>query len=242
MKMAGWHIESSNTGMNICIVVPMSGPVKPSRSYHSPLRAAQARETRRRVLDAAAQLFLENGYPRTTIAAVATAADVAADTVLHLFGSKRGLLQEVMDVVIGGDDEDLPLLERVDPQEMRRERDQRRQIAMLAAGITTQLERIRPMDDILRSAATVDVDVAALRENLQLDQRRAAMRSVAGWIAANGPLRTKGTGAEAIEEAAAILWTITSPEVHQMLRDHWEWTPAAYEDWLRRTLESALLP
>jgi AcrR family transcriptional regulator len=231
--------------MNLCIVAPMSGPVKPSRSYHSPLRAAQARETRRRVLDAAVALFLENGYPRTTIAAVAAASDVAADTVLHLFGSKRGLLKEVMDVVIGGDDEDLPLLSRVDPQEMRQERDQRRQIAMFAAGITTQLERIRPMDDILRSAATVDVDVAALRMSLQLDQRRAAMRSVAEWIAANGPLRPQGGEdgeAAAIEAAAAILWTVTSPEVHQMLREHWEWTSQAYEDWLRRTLESALLP
>ena len=231
--------------MNICIVVPMSGPVKTPRSYHSPLRAAQARETRRRVLDAAVALFLENGYPRTTIAAVAGASDVAADTVLHLFGSKRGLLKEVMDVVIGGDDEEMPLLERVDPQEMRHESDQRRQIAMVAAGITTQLERIRPMDDILRSAATVDADVAALRMNLQLDQRRAAMRSVAGWIAANGPLRPQdgeNGEAEAIEAAAAILWTVTSPEVHQMLREHWGWTSAAYEDWLRRTLESSLLP
>ncbi len=224
------------------IVTLMSDPVKTPRSYHSPLRAAQARETRRRVLDAAARLFQERGYPRTTIADVATAADVAADTVLHLFGSKRGLLKEVMDVVVGGDDEDVSVLERLDPQEMRREKDQHRQIAMFAAGITTQLERIRPMDDILRSAAAVDEDVAALRENLQLDQRRAAMRSVAGWIAANGPLRTKGSGAEAIEAAAAILWTLTSPEVHQMLREHWGWTPAAYEQWLRTTLESSVLP
>ena len=231
--------------MNIGIVVPMSGPVKTSRSYHSPLRVAQARETRRRVLDAAVSLFLKNGYPRTTIAAVAAASNVAADTVLHLFGSKRGLLKEVMDTVIGGDDAELSLLDRVDPQEMRRETDQRRQIVMFAAGITAQLERIRPMDDILRSAAAVDEDVAALREDLQLEQRRAAMRAVAGWIAANGPLRSQGDAeseSEAIEAAAAILWTMTSPEVHQMLREHWAWTPAAYEDWLRTTLESSLLP
>jgi AcrR family transcriptional regulator len=220
----------------------MSEPVKASRSYHSPLRAAQARETRRRVLDAAGRLFQERGYPRTTIADVATAAEVAADTVLHLFGSKRGLLKEVMDIVVGGDDEDVAVLQRVDPQEMRREKDQRRQIAMFSAGITTQLERIRPMDDILRSAAAVDADVAALRDDQQLDQRRAAMRSIAGWIAANGPLRTEGSAAESVEAAAAILWTLTSPEVHQMLRERWGWTPAAYESWLRHTLDSSLLP
>ena len=87
-----------------------------------------------------------------------------------------------------------------------------------------------------------DADVAALRDDLQLDQRRAAMRSIAGWIAANGPLRTEGSAAESVEAAAAILWTLTSPEVHQMLRQHWGWTPAAYESWLRHTLESSLLP
>jgi AcrR family transcriptional regulator len=201
------------------------------------------------VIDAASELFLQNGYPRTTIATVAARAGVAADTVLHLFGSKRGLLKEVMDVVIGGDDDNVPVLERPDPQAMRQEPDQRRQIAMFAAGIAAQLERIRPMDDILRSAAAVDADVAALRTDLQLNQRRAAMRAVAEWIAANGPLRAEGGGGAAdgvedgmVEAAAAILWTLTSPEVHQMLREHWDWTPATYRDWLRRTLESALLP
>ncbi|MGV8850066.1 MAG: hypothetical protein ACOH16_11030 [Propionibacteriaceae bacterium] len=39
-----------------------------------------------------------------------------------------------------------------------------------------------------------------------------------------------------------ILWTLTSPVVHQMLREHWGWTPGAYEDWLRSTLKSSLLP
>jgi AcrR family transcriptional regulator len=220
----------------------MSEPVKTPRRYHSPRRAAQARETRRRVLDAAARLFQEQGYPRTTIAEVAAAADIAADTVLHLFGSKRGLLKEVMDVVVGGDDQEVAVLERADPQAARREKDQHVQIAMFAAGITEQLERIRPMDDILRSAAAVDAEAAALRDSLQLDQRRAAMRTVAGWIAANGPLCTDAGAADPVEAAAAILWTLTSPEVHQMLREHWGWGPATYEQWLRSTLESSLLP
>ena len=39
-------------------------------------------------------------------------------------------------MVIGGDDAESPLLDRADPQAMRAERDQRRQLAMFAAGIT----------------------------------------------------------------------------------------------------------
>jgi hypothetical protein len=36
---------------------------------------------------------------------------------------------------------------------------------MLAAGETDQLQRIRPVDDILRSAAAVDRETAALRQD-----------------------------------------------------------------------------
>ena len=46
---------------------------------------------------------------------------------------------------------------------------------MFASGISGQLERVRPMDDILRSAAPVDPGVAELRADLQLRQRRDAM-------------------------------------------------------------------
>jgi AcrR family transcriptional regulator len=215
----------------------MPEPVK-NRSYHSPRRAEQARATRRRVLDAATALFLERGYPKTTLAAVGRQAGVAADTVLHLFGSKRGLLREVMDAVVGGDDEQVPVLEREAPQRMRAERDQYRQIAMFAAGITGQLERIRPMDDILRSAAAVDPEAAALRDDLQLRQRRGAMTAVVGWIAANGPLRE----GRDVDQAAAAVWTLTSPEVHRMLRVDCGWSAEAYTDWLRDTLTRTLLP
>ncbi|KGH45554.1 hypothetical protein IN07_15650 [Modestobacter caceresii] len=208
------------------------------RSYSSPLRAERARGTRRRVIAAAVELFLARGYAGTTLAAVAAGAQVSVDTVFHLFGSKRGLLQAAMDTVIGGDDADVPLLERPDPQTMRTETDPRRQIALFAHGILGQLERIAPVDDMLRSAAAVDADVAALREDLHHRQRRQAMTTVAGWIASNSPLRD----AMPVEEAAAILWTLTSPELHHMFRVDCGWPPDRYERWLRTTLEDGLLP
>src|SRR6185437_2594599 len=127
--------------------------VKPTRAYRSPLREQQAQATRRRIIDSALALFLEQGYPATTIAAVARRAKVSADTVYATFGSKIVLLREVLDTVIGGDDEQVALLDRVGPQAVRAEPDQRRQLTMFTTGITDQLERVRPVDDILRSAA-----------------------------------------------------------------------------------------
>jgi AcrR family transcriptional regulator len=86
------------------------------------------------------------------MAAVAQRAEVSADTVYKRFGSKIALLKAVLDVVVGGDDDDVPLLERADPEMMRTEPDQRRQIALFARGMTVQLERLAPLDAILRSA------------------------------------------------------------------------------------------
>lgn len=109
---------------------------------------------------------------------------------------------------------------------------------MFAAGMSDQLERLRPMDDILRSAAAVDAEAAALRTDLQLRQRREAMRTVVTWIAARGPFRDEMSQ----EDAAAVTWTLTSPEVHLMLRDTWNWPPQRYTEWLQDTLTATLLP
>ena len=215
----------------------MSDPVK-RRGYVSPLRAERARRSRSRIVAAAIRLFLEDGYARTTIAAVASAAGVSADLVFHLFGSKRELLRAAMDASVGGDDRDVPFLERAEPQAMRRETDQRRQIAMFAAGMAGQLERVRPVDDMLRNAAAVDPQIAALREDIQLRQRRQAMTTVAGWLRDRGPFRDDMP----VEQAAAVIWTLTSPEVHRMLTVDWAWASPQYQDWLRTTLQATLLP
>jgi AcrR family transcriptional regulator len=208
------------------------------RAYSSALRTEQALQTRTRVITAAQQLFLERGYPKSTITAIAERSGVAADTVYHLFGSKSALLKEVLDVAIGGDDADQTVLDREEPQAMRAEPDQRKQVAMFAAGMSQQLERVRPMDDILRTAAAADADAAELRADLQLRQRRSAMTTVVEWIAEHGPLRDGTT----VERGAAIAWTLTSSEVHQMLRDIWGWSAEDYRDWLRDSLTSALIP
>ena len=212
--------------------------VKPARTYRSPLRAAQAQQTRRRIIESARTLFVENGYGPTTVAAVARHAGVSADTVYSGFGTKIALLQDVLAVVIGGDDQQVPFLERAAPQAMRAETDQRRQIAMFAHGMTEQLERIRPLDDVLRSAAAVDESAAELRAKTQTGQRLAAMKVVVQWVAERGGLRAGRT----VDEAGAVVWTLTSPEVHRMLRDDCGWPRERYEHWLRETLVDTLLP
>jgi len=208
------------------------------RSYDSSRRREDARLRRRRIVQAAAALFLSDGYPHTTIAAIAHRAQVSEDLIFTLFTSKRGVLKEVMDVAIGGDDEDVALLEREGPQAVRAATGQREQLRLFAAGMTSQLDRVRPLNDLIRSAAAVEPEIAALQDDLHLRQRRFAMSTVATWVAANGPLRNDMS----IDTAGSIIWALASPDVHRMLTVQCSWTSQQYQDWLRETLTAALLP
>jgi AcrR family transcriptional regulator len=60
-------------------------------------RAEQRRRTEARILDAAGRVFVDAGYDRTTIRAVASAAGVDAGLVMHYFGSKLELFRHVID-------------------------------------------------------------------------------------------------------------------------------------------------
>lgn len=223
--------------MNMSRMSLMSDRVKPRR-YRSATREEGARRSRRRMVEAATRLFLMDGYAGTPIRRVAEEASVSEELVFHVFGTKRGLLQAVVDVAVGGDDEPVRFLEREEPQRMRRETDQRVQVRMLAAGIAEQMARVRPVDDMLRAAVALDPGLAALREEVQVAQRRRAMETVAGWVAARGPLAEGVT----VTGAGLTLWALAGPEVHRMLVDQQGLSTQEYVDWLSATLVRALLP
>jgi AcrR family transcriptional regulator len=71
------------------------------------LRAARVAETEERILAAARELFVRDGYAATTLAAVADAARVGHRTVYVRFGTKAELLKRVVDVAIVGDTQDV---------------------------------------------------------------------------------------------------------------------------------------
>ena len=190
-----------------------------------------------RILDAAQNLFAERGYAATTMEAIGSAAGVAVDTVYAAFGSKAGVLKKLLDVRVGGDDAPLDLLDRPGPQVVRRQPNQRRQVAAFAADVSAIIERARPVDDIIRGAAAVDADIAALRRGSQ-EHRYRNMAQFASWLAAKGPFREGVTE----KEAADIVWTMTSPEVHRLLRVGRGWTQERYSAWLGQSLARILLP
>ena len=64
------------------------------------------------------------------------------------------------------------------------------------------------------------------------------MRTTIEWIQLNGPLAAGLTR----ERAAETYWTLSSTEVHHLLRVRLGYSPEGYEGWLGEELERALLP
>jgi AcrR family transcriptional regulator len=211
--------------------------VKRRRPYRSRLRAEQAAQTRLRILDAAGALFTERGYVATTVDAVAAQAGVAADTVYAIFGTKKALLSALIDLRVTGSSEGSDVLAGDGPQAVRAVSSQREMIAGFAADIALRVERVRPIDDVMRGAAAVDPDIADLRARMQ-ENRFSKLRAFVEWLAATGPLRDDID----VDAATATVWTLTSPEVNRMLRDVRGWSAPQYQQWLATTLLRVLLP
>src|SRR3954470_16784610 len=88
----------------------MSESVK--RDYRSTLRTAQAADTRRSIVAAAARLFIADGYGNTTIDGVAESSGVSRKTVFTAVGGKVQLLKTALDWAGAGADEPVAMAER----------------------------------------------------------------------------------------------------------------------------------
>ena len=214
----------------------MDVPVKPVGSDRFPRRRQRARATRRRVLDAARELFVERGYVQTTIAAIAQCADVAPETVYATFGSKRALLSELVDVAISGDPGDPPLLEQDWVRDLRDEPDAHRRVRTLAGRGRAILERRAAIDEVVRGAAAADPEIAELWRRGRV-QRFAGQRALAAIVIGGA---VAPDDAE-VDRPADVLYAIGSPEVYRLLVMDRGWTPGQFERWYAETLERLLL-
>ena len=118
----------------------MSAPVK--KPYKSTLRTAQARATRRAIVDAAARLFIEHGYGATTVNAIAEAAGVSRKTVFTSVSGKVEALKLAIDWAVAGDDEPVPLIDRPHVKAAHTEPDARRILADYARNVREISARI----------------------------------------------------------------------------------------------------
>jgi AcrR family transcriptional regulator len=115
-------------------------------------RAEQRRRSEARILDAAAAVFVDAGYERATIRAVASAAGVDAGLVMHYFGSKQELYRRVID---GG-----PVPEVSGTPEQAAEQILATLADRLASGSTASLALLRSMLTNPEAASIASVGMA----------------------------------------------------------------------------------
>ena len=154
---------------------------KPRRAYRSRARAEQAERTRQRILDAARELFLAQGFAPTTIAAVAERAELAAETVYATYGSKAGLLGGVVRAAVTRDDEPDDPPERRWVMELLELPDLEARLAAFARHTAATLELTSPMYAVIRSAGTDAQELSGLDAELRemrYGQQAKVMRAV----------------------------------------------------------------
>lgn len=193
-----------------------------SRPYRSPLRADQARLTRRRILEIARSRFLEDGWAATTMKAIADEAAVAPTTVYAVFGSKRALLSALIDEAL------TDLAEPDDPDwwaDAIRHPDQGERARRLVQLICGFLPRVAPLERVVREATGADEEVASLARDL-LEWRRAAVAAVAETLAGEEGLSLPP------QDAADLLFAVASPEVYWLLVEVRGWSSQQFETYL----------
>jgi AcrR family transcriptional regulator len=140
------------------------------RQYRSTRRREQAEETRRRIIDAAHELFITHGYGQTTIAEVARSAGVAVETVYAAYRNKATLLRQVWYSAMRGDEEDVRLLNRPEIRAVLAETDLVTRMRRHAVVMTSVFRRITPLFRALQGAASSEPAAATILA--EFDERR----------------------------------------------------------------------
>ena len=211
----------------------MAGPADtedpPTRRYRSPLRESRARETRDRVVAAATEQFLTNGWAGTGMREVARTAGVSVETVYSHFPSKRALLDAVIDISVVGDEQPVPLADRPEFAALGSGRRSER-IAAAARLLAAVHVRTAGFAKVVREAAPGDGQIAEVLRATRGRQRN-DIDAAATLIVGRSLTPTE------VDE----LWVTCSPEVYLLFAEDAGWTDEQYEHWAATTL-ARLLP
>ncbi len=204
------------------------------RRYDSTRRRQQAQENRRRVLDAAHELFVHRGYGATTIAEVAAAAGVAVETVYAAFRNKLTVLRRAWDVAVGGDESDVRLLDRPELRAVFDEPDLAARLTRFASVNTAIMRRTAHLRLAIQGAA--GGDPAAAEFLAEIDRERlAAMGEHARAAEATGQLAApEGTCRD-------VLFATTDGSLWLTLVDRRGWSDEAYAAWLAQVWRATLV-
>lgn len=206
-------------------------PVKSGK----PSRSDRARQTRRRMLDGARELFVTQGYAATTMERIADEAGVAVQTLYYSFRTKGQLLCEVVEVAAAGDEATAPAAQRAWMQQMLSATSGQR---ILALGVEHGA-------DIFVRAAPLWPAVTAAAGDPHVDQywqdvaakRRAGQGRMVARLADLGAMRDGLDPGRATD----LVVTLFGHDVFRSLVGEAGWSVTEYKAWLFTTLVQQLL-
>jgi AcrR family transcriptional regulator len=185
----------------------------PRRSYQQKARAESAAETRRRIIDVTRELLARAPLENVSLPEIAAGSDVARSTVYTIFGSREGLMVAVAQDLLerGG-------FARIGQALRGPDVVRAFEVSMdVAMELYSQEE---PVGQALLSLAAVDRDASSAAARLN-SGRAQGMRRLAERMQEQGVLRDDVT----VEEAADVLWVVTSFETYAQLRRGRNLTP-----------------
>jgi len=198
-----------------------------SRVYRSGRRQQQAAETRRAILSAARELFTKQGYAATALTDIAAAAEVSVPTLYASIGPKAQIARALVEFT--NDQGRVAENDRLQQQAESAE-----ELIRLNVHLVRELyERAGDVIRALKSAAEPELaDVVKAGEAYH----REGETAIALRLGELGALRD----GVAVEEAAAVLITLNSPEVFDRFAGE-GWSFDRIEAWLAGTLIELLL-
>src|SRR5580700_9821837 len=207
----------------------MIGDVNPASPLPS-LRQAQVAQTEQRIVTAATELFLADGYMATTLEAVAKRAQVGARTVYLRFGTKAALFKRVVDVAIVGDTEPVDVLGRDWMQAALTAPTAAERITAMAAAGRQIVERTGSLFAVAQQAAAVEPLIAGFWQQGREQTRHAY--AVFWTRMADDGLLDPGIGLSWLIDTSTIL---AAAETYLLITRLTGWDLDTYQHWLATT-------
>ena len=204
-----------------------------SRTKSRTSKAEQAQATRGRIVVAATELFVRDGFLTTTMAAVAKEAGVAVQTLYLSFGSKTAILQAAFDEALRGP---VPhdILESDWFQQVLTEEDGVAAVQLFCTRSAEVIGRAAPLFAVMRAAAADPEVGEMLAHNKKL--RHDGFGTVAQALSG----RAGFTADLTVADAHGILYSVLSEDGYLLLVSEHGWTPERWVTWVTDTCTAQL--
>lgn len=209
---------------------------RPVSSSQRETRRAKASLTRARIIAAATVEFTATGYHGTTMAAIATRAGVAVQTVYFVFHTKAELLSSVVDNAVLGETHPTPPEDSEWFQALLADPNPESALRGFIAGGGAILQRAAWAVEVARFAAPTDIDARRIHDHHER-LRRDGYRRFVSVLADAAALR----GGLDVEQATDILLIVVGPQTYLAFVNDHGWSHKDTINWLSDNIPQLLL-